>query len=79
MYEMTAQIHGRLKEKGLAAGSPEFEKAFDAEMDEQKKRVDRPPLPGGARAPARLLLSHEQAPRRAEELVRGARRGARRA
>jgi len=39
MYEMTAQIHGRLKEKGLAAGSPEFEKAFDAEMDEQKKRV----------------------------------------
>ncbi len=39
MYEMTAQIHGRLKDKGLAAGSPEFEKAFDAEMDEQKKRV----------------------------------------
>jgi chlorite dismutase len=39
MYEMTAQIHGRLKEKGLAAGSPEFEKAFDAEMDEQRKRV----------------------------------------
>jgi len=39
MYEMTAQIHGRLKEKGLAAGTPEFEKAFDAEMDEQKKRV----------------------------------------
>jgi chlorite dismutase len=39
MYEMTAQIHGRLKEKGLGAGTPEFEKAFDAEMDEQKKRV----------------------------------------
>ena len=39
MYEMTAQIHGRLKEKGLAAGAPEFEKAFDAEMDEQRKRV----------------------------------------
>jgi hydrogen peroxide-dependent heme synthase len=39
MYEMTAQIHGRLKEKGLAAGTPEFEKAFDAEMDDQKKRV----------------------------------------
>ena len=39
MYEMTAQIHVRLKEKGLAAGAPEFEKAFDAEMDEQKKRV----------------------------------------
>ena len=39
MYEMTAQIHGRLKDKGLAAGSPEFEKAFEAEMDEQRRRV----------------------------------------
>jgi peroxiredoxin len=39
MYEMTAQIHGRLKDKGLAAGAPEFEKAFDAEMDEQRRRV----------------------------------------
>jgi peroxiredoxin len=39
MYEMTAQIHGRLKEKGLLAGSPEFEKAFDDEMDEQRRRV----------------------------------------
>jgi peroxiredoxin len=39
MYEMTAQIHGRLKDKGLAGGSPEFEKAFDAEMEEQRKRV----------------------------------------
>ena len=39
MYEMTAQIHGRLVEKGLAKGSPEFEKAFDAEMEEQRKRV----------------------------------------
>jgi len=39
MYEMTAQIHGRLKDKGLAAGSPDFEKAFDAEMDEQRRRV----------------------------------------
>jgi hydrogen peroxide-dependent heme synthase len=39
MYEMTAQIHGRMKEKGLAAGSPEFEKAFDAEMEEQRRRV----------------------------------------
>ena len=39
MYEMTAQIHGRLKEKGLAAGTPEFEKAFDAEMEEQRSRV----------------------------------------
>jgi chlorite dismutase len=39
MYEMTAQIHGRLAEKGLKTGSPEFEAAFDAEMEEQRKRV----------------------------------------
>jgi len=39
MYEMTAQIHGRLAEKGLKQGSEEFERAFDAEMDEQQKRV----------------------------------------
>jgi hydrogen peroxide-dependent heme synthase len=39
MYEMTAQIHGRMKEKALAAGTPEFEKAFDAEMEEQRRRV----------------------------------------
>jgi peroxiredoxin len=39
MYEMTAQIHRRLGEKGLAAGSDEFDRAFDAEMDEQRKRV----------------------------------------
>jgi chlorite dismutase len=39
MYEMTAQIHGRLAEKGLKNGSPEFEKAFDAEMEEQRARV----------------------------------------
>jgi hydrogen peroxide-dependent heme synthase len=39
MYEMTAQIHGRLKEKNLAPGSAEFEAAFDAEMEEQRRRV----------------------------------------
>jgi chlorite dismutase len=39
MYEMTAQIHGRLAERGLKTGSPEFEKAFDEEMEEQRKRV----------------------------------------
>jgi chlorite dismutase len=39
MYEMTAQIHARLREKGLLLGSEEFEKAFDAEMEEQRKRV----------------------------------------
>ena len=39
MYEMTAQIHKRLGERGLVTGSDEFEKAFDAEMVEQRKRV----------------------------------------
>jgi chlorite dismutase len=39
MYEMTAQIHARLGEKGLETGSEEFETAFDAEMEEQRKRV----------------------------------------
>jgi len=39
MYEMTAQIHARLAEKGLAPGSPEFEKAFDGEIEEQRRRV----------------------------------------
>jgi len=39
MYEMTAQVHARLGEKGLKTGAPDFEKAFDAEMEEQKKRV----------------------------------------
>jgi hydrogen peroxide-dependent heme synthase len=39
LYEMTAQIHGRLKEKGLAPVSPEFEKAFDGEMEEQRRRM----------------------------------------
>jgi peroxiredoxin len=39
MYEMTAQIHVRVGEKGLKAGSPDFENAFDAEMEEQRRRV----------------------------------------
>jgi hydrogen peroxide-dependent heme synthase len=39
MYEMTAQIHRRLGERGLKTGSEEFERAFDAEMEEQRKRV----------------------------------------
>jgi len=39
MYEMTAQIHSRLAEKGLTAGSKEFEEAFDAELEEQRRRV----------------------------------------
>ena len=70
----------RLEREGPASRAPpEFEKAFDAEMEEQRKRVV-----------GRLFL--EVPPRRhvcfypmnkrrgeAEELVRGARRGARRA
>src|SRR6185503_17963353 len=39
MYEMTALLHGRLKERGLQPGTPEFDAAFDAEMEEQRKRV----------------------------------------
>jgi peroxiredoxin len=39
MYEMTAQIHARLREKGLLPGAEEFDKAFDAEMEDQRKRV----------------------------------------
>jgi hydrogen peroxide-dependent heme synthase len=39
MYEMTAQIHQRLNERGLKNGTDEFEKAFDGEMEEQRKRV----------------------------------------
>jgi chlorite dismutase len=39
MYEMTAQIHQKMAERGLKTGTDEFEKAFDAEMEEQRKRV----------------------------------------
>jgi hydrogen peroxide-dependent heme synthase len=39
MYEMTAQIHRRLSERGLRMGSDDFESAFDAEMEEQRRRV----------------------------------------
>jgi len=39
MYEMTAQIHGRLREKGLKPGSDEYETGFDAEMEDQRRRV----------------------------------------
>jgi chlorite dismutase len=39
MYEMTALLHARLRERGLQPGSAEFESAFDAEMEEQRQRV----------------------------------------
>ena len=38
MYEMTAKIHDQLGQKHKA-GSEEFERAFDAEMETQKSRV----------------------------------------
>ena len=40
MYEMTAQIHGRIGGRGLEAGSAEYESAFDEEMGEQRRRVE---------------------------------------
>jgi len=40
MYEMTAQIHGRIGAQGLKPGSAEFDRAFDAEMEEQRRRVE---------------------------------------
>jgi len=39
LYEMTGLVHSRLAEKGLKNGTPEFEQAFDAEMEEQRHRV----------------------------------------
>lgn len=39
LYEMTAQIHARLAEQGLKPGSDEFERSFDAELEEQRRRV----------------------------------------
>jgi chlorite dismutase len=40
MYEMTAQIHARIGAQGLKPGSAEFDDAFDAEMEEQRRRVE---------------------------------------
>src|SRR5262245_1924146 len=39
LYEMTAQIHERLAGQQLRPGSEEFERAFDAEIEEQRRRV----------------------------------------
>jgi chlorite dismutase len=39
MYEMTALLHGRLRERGLQPDTAEFDRAFDDEMEEQRKRV----------------------------------------
>jgi peroxiredoxin len=39
MYEMTGRIHQRLADEGLKTGTEEFERAFDAALAEQEKRV----------------------------------------
>jgi chlorite dismutase len=39
MYEMTALLHARLRERGLQPDTAEFDRAFDDEMEEQRKRV----------------------------------------
>jgi hydrogen peroxide-dependent heme synthase len=39
MYEMTAKIHRQLADRGLVAGSEEYESAFDGEMETQRRRV----------------------------------------
>ncbi len=39
MYEMTAKIHRQLGERQFVAGSPEYEAAFDEEMESQRRRV----------------------------------------
>jgi hydrogen peroxide-dependent heme synthase len=39
MYEMTAVIHARLRERGLAPGGEGFETALAAEMEAQRQRV----------------------------------------
>ena len=39
MYEMTAKIHQQLEAKKLKRDSNEYDRAFDEEIDEQRKRV----------------------------------------
>jgi chlorite dismutase len=39
MYEMTAKIHRQLGDRQLVQGSAEYEAAFDAEMESQRRRV----------------------------------------
>jgi chlorite dismutase len=64
MYEMTSVIHGRLQGKGLSPGTPEYEQAFDAEMAEQRGRVERRLFP---RLPeARYVCFYPMSKRRGE-------------
>jgi chlorite dismutase len=39
MYDMTAKIHHQLAERSLKPGSEEFDRAFDEEMTQQRKRM----------------------------------------
>jgi hydrogen peroxide-dependent heme synthase len=50
LYEMTAVIHKRLREGGLAPDSAEFDAAFAAELEDQRRRVGGrlyPAMPAG--------------------------------
>jgi hydrogen peroxide-dependent heme synthase len=39
MYDMTTKIHQQLAARSLQSGSPEFDRAFDEEMKQQRERV----------------------------------------
>jgi chlorite dismutase len=39
LYDMTGLVHARLLEQGLHPGSTEHDAAFDAELEEQRRRV----------------------------------------
>jgi chlorite dismutase len=39
MYEMTAKIHRQLGERHLVQGTPDYDAAFDAELESQRRRV----------------------------------------
>ena len=39
LYEMTGKVHEDLAERGLARGTPEFSRAYDAEMAKQRDRM----------------------------------------
>jgi chlorite dismutase len=39
MYEMTAKIHRQLADRGLVQGAPDYDTAFDEEMESQRRRV----------------------------------------
>ena len=65
MYEMTAQIHRRLGERGLEDGLGRVRARLRRRDGGAEEARLGPALDGGARAAARLLLPDEQAARRA--------------